>query len=103
MNRFRLVALDDNGLRLSWSVVHGDRRFFADLVRPAFDGSLTVRRISEHTIETTYEGDCFPNIEAQLQHPSGVRINLIEVPDRGPEYGLPFYPGCEVSVTRTLP
>jgi hypothetical protein len=108
-NRFRLSrSLDGSGIRLSWSLVHGDRRAFAGplptaLQRPAFDGSLTVRRLSETSLKVTYDCDCFPNIEAQLLPPGGGRIGLIEVPNKGAEYGFPIYPACKVEEIRSVP
>lgn len=101
-------SADGSAMRVSWSVVHGDRRLWAGplptaLQRPSFDGSLTVRRLSEETVRVTYRGDCFPSVEAQLLDQNGGRTQVMEFSERDPLFGLAFLPDCTREETRQLP
>ncbi len=101
-------STDGTAIRLDWSVVHGDRRFFAGpfftvLQRPSMDGSLTVRRLSEASVQVTYAGDCFPSVEAQLLPPGGGRLRAMQFESMDPASGQAIAPNCTKEELVQLP
>jgi hypothetical protein len=88
-------------LRLGWSVVHGDRRLFSGvfptpLVRPSFDGSLSMRWTTSESLEFAYNGDCFPSVEAQIVPANASRYTTLQMASRGALWGVDLMPDCSV-------
>ena len=101
-------SLVDDAFSLRWSVAHSDRRIFSgaiptEFVRPSFDGELSVRWLSEETLEVRYDGDCFPNVEAHLVLDGGREIRVMEFANKGALFGAPPAGDCHVSVTGDVP
>jgi RHS repeat-associated protein len=109
-NYFSLSRVTDGSLevKLSWSVVHADTRFYAGplptfLMRPSFDGSLRVARLSEKSVRAIYEGDCFPSIEAQLLPGGAERVHLFGFLNMDPVFGVGLAPKCRDTNIVSLP
>jgi hypothetical protein len=106
-NYFTYQVAPDGTFRIRWSVVHGDRRTVAgalptEAIRPAFDGTLTVRWLSDEHLEVKYDGDCFPSVEAYLVTPAGERIAVMQARSKGALYGIAYLPDCHITYTASV-
>lgn len=93
-------SVDEGGraFKVKWSVVHSDRRWFAPAMRPAFDGTLTFKNEGDSQA-VTYDGDCFPSVEAYRFGSDGVISSLALIRSQGPMYGLAYAPNCYLTTT----
>ena len=101
VNMFSFGLDEDRALNLKWSVVHGDRRWFAAAHRVAFDGSLTFR--NEGSSQSVfYSGDCFPSVEAYRFSENGTIDSLTQFRSKGPIFGIEYFPDCHLKTSGSL-
>lgn len=86
-NMFSFRMSGGRDLKIKWSVVHGDRRWFAFAQRPAFDGTLEL----ENRGRAYHFGT------------DGSVTELLTSRSKGPFYGLALAPNCKPSNTVELP